>query len=80
MLSAAAEVEEDHADDYECQIERLGLEVALAEEQRAACERHDHRAAADHRDDRYHGIRIAQGHEVGHVGGREQDRDHGYGP
>lgn len=68
LLGPGAEPEEDHADEDEGQIDGLGAQVALAEQQGPAEERHHDRTAADHRDDGDHRLRIAQGIEVGEVG------------
>ena len=71
----ASDVEEHHTQEYQCQIEGLGLEVLLVEEQRTEPEAHHDTAPSDHRHDADHGIRQTQRIEIHEVGCREEQAD-----
>ena len=79
-LLARTDVEEEHSEEYEQQVDALATQVLLVKEQCPKKERHNDTSPADHRDDANHRIGLAQGVEIQEVGRREKDADHRYAP
>ena len=80
FYSLRTDIEENHAQQDERQVESLGLEVLLVEEGSTEEETDHHTAATHHRDDANHGIGQRQGVEIEEVGGGEEDTDADDGP
>lgn len=80
MILPRSQIEEEHTEKDEQEIECLAAQVLLTEEKGTAEERHQYAATAHHRDYRDERVWLRQGGEVGKVGHGEKHGDERYGP
>ena len=67
-----AEIKEAHTQKDEYQIERFATDIFFSEQECAGYEADDDTAATYHRDDRNHGVGVAEGVEIYEVGTNEK--------
>lgn len=79
-MSEGADNEEGEADQEDGEVDYLGADVLLVENDHTVEERDYHASTAYHRDDRYHGVGVGEGIEIGEVGRGEEEGDTGNAP
>lgn len=75
---SGSQIEEKHTQQDKHQVERLAADILFLEEKGPGDEAHHDTAAAYHRDDRNHGVGVAEGIEIDKVGADEEERDEEY--
>ena len=75
-----AQIEEEHTDEHQDEVDRLALQILFVEEEGAEEEGDYHTATTHHRDNGNHGILVAEGVEIDEIGCAEKQRDAHNGP